>query len=240
MPTHFCVAPNTPGLPASLAAALAENPANGHTAEPGGRRKRAIGEFRKFWKPGRTLQIAFVDDPDDAHRQAIVDAIVLWQPWVNLTFEFVASKRGDIKILTGYNDNYSLIGTDALTVGPSDATMVLGIKPHEPRFQSTVLHEFGHGLGAQHEHQHPDADIPWDLPKVYAHFEALGVAREEVDHNLLNKLDRSLLLATRYDRRSIMHYPVKQELTLGDWTLAQNTRISRKDKAFMRRAYPTA
>ncbi len=240
MHDHLCIAPNTPDLHASMAAALEENPANAPAASSGTRRKRAIGELSKFWKPGRTLRIAFVDEPDEAHRQAIIKAIKRWQPWVNLTFEFVSGNRGEIKILTDYNDNYSLIGTDALTVGPTDATMVLGVKPSEADFETTVLHEFGHALGAHHEHQHPDADIPWDLDKVYAHFEKHGVSRETVDHNLLNKLDRTLMLATRYDRKSIMHYRVRQELTLGDWSLPQNVKISRKDKAFMRAAYPAA
>ncbi len=225
---------------ASLQAAIMENPANASSPVAGGFGKRAIGESKKFWKPGRTLRIAFVNTPVQAYRNAVKDAASLWLPWVNLTFEFVAGKKGEIKIFTEYDQTYSLMGTDALTVGPSDATMVLGLKIDDPHFEAKVVHEFGHALGMHHEHQHPDADIPWDLPKLYAHFAKAGESAEEVDRQILYKVDRSLMLATRYDRKSIMHYPVRQELTIGDWSIPQNLKISRKDKAFMRKAYPPA
>ncbi len=238
MDSLFCKAIACPDPSLSSAKAIEEN---GDNAPSGtGRRKRSIGEISKFWKPGRTLRIAFVNEPGQAYRDAVKAAASLWLPWINLTFDFVAGKQGEIKIFTEYDQTYSLMGTDALTVGPSDATMVLGLKIDDPHFEAKVVHEFGHALGMHHEHQHPDADIPWDLPKLYAHFAKAGESAEEVDRQILYKVDRSLMLASRYDRKSIMHYPVRQELTIGDWSIPQNLKISRKDKAFMRKAYPPA
>ncbi|MGY4490261.1 M12 family metallopeptidase [Pseudomonas sp. TE3610] len=238
MHSHFCKAIHCPDPHLSSTKAIEENPDNAPLGS--GRRKRSVGEVKKLWKPGRTLRIAFVNEPSQAYRDAVKAAASLWLPWVNLTFDFVPGKRGEIKIFTDYDQTYSLIGTDALTVGPSDATMVLGLKLDDPHFEAKVVHEFGHALGMHHEHQHPDADIPWDVPKVYAHFAKEGVSAAEVDQQILNKVDRSLMLASRYDRNSIMHYPVRQELTLGDWSIPQNLKISSKDKAFMRKAYPPA
>ena len=37
---------------------------------------------------------------------------------------------------------------------------------------------------------------------------------------------------------SIMHYPVRQEWTHGDFKIDLNLVISEKDKAFMAKAYP--
>lgn len=40
----------------------------------------------------------------------------------------------------------------------------------DQEYSRVVLHEFGHALGAIHEHQHPEAAIPWDKPKVYEYY----------------------------------------------------------------------
>ena len=161
-----------------------------------------------------------------------------WLCWANLKFDFVDSPFADIRIYTGGEDNYSQVGTDALLASPMDATMALGIKPDDPLFGRTVLHEFGHVLGLLHEHQHPKADIPWDVPKLYAYFAAKGIDQQTVDINLLDKIDKALAKGTAYDRTSIMHYSVLQEQTVGDWEVGINHTLSRRDRKFVRRIYP--
>lgn len=240
--TEFnCRARHWPDVQAAYDTAIRENPANAGSKTPGRIQKRAVGKFNKFWKPGSTLKISFWDAwgpiPEDL-RQAIFEAGCKWLPYVNLKFERVADRReGDIKIaVVDTNDNFSMFGTDARMA--ADASMVLGIKPTDPKFEYAVIHEFGHALGAEHEHQHPDANIPWDLEKVYAYYGKKNASRADVDEQVLNKLDRNGVLTTPYDRKSIMHYPVPQELTQGDWTVGTNSKISRKDRRFMRLAYP--
>jgi len=233
----LCRCPHHPDPVASYESAVAENPANAGIATPGGRRKRSVGTFDKFWQPGRTLRISFVDRPKEWLKEAIFTTACKWLPYVNLKFELVDNKTEDAEIKIAYGrENYSLIGTDALTC--SDHSMMLGVASTSANFEQIVLHEFGHALGLAHEHQHPDADIPWDIPKVYAYYAALGVEQAIVDESIFNKLEHSSLSKQSYDRHSIMHYPVYQELTLGDWEIGHNTEISEKDKAFMRMAYP--
>lgn len=218
--------------------ALQENPANVPQA-PGSRRKRSVAYFDKFWAPGRTLRISFTNQPEQFLKDAIFHAASQWLPYVNLDFALVDDDtESEIKIHTGSSPtlNYSVFGTDALT--SAGASMVLGVTPDMDNFQLTVIHEFGHALGAEHEHQHPDADIPWDLPKVYAHYAAKGHSKEVVDEAVLSKINNGSIRKTPYDRDSIMHYPVPQALTIGDWEIGINDRISEKDKAFMRLIYP--
>ncbi|MGF6287833.1 M12 family metallopeptidase [Pseudomonas silensiensis] len=224
----------------SYEAAINENPEN---ASKGGgtRRKRSLINYSKLWANGRTLKIAFIDGPDNARKQKIINAAKQWLPHINLTFDFVEGLEGDIRIATKNNDNSSMLGTDALLIHPDWPTMNLGVKPEHEDFDVIVTHEFGHALGAMHEHQHPEANIPWDKPKVYAFYqnrEMNPLTKEQVDRNLFQPFDTIEAIYTPYDRKSIMHHPVANTLTLGDWEIPINRKISKKDKRLMKLLYP--
>jgi hypothetical protein len=91
----------------------------------------------------------------------------------------------------------------------------------------------------EHEHQHPKANIPWNKPAVYEHYwTAFQWSKEEVDHNLFRLLETATARTTAYDPTSIMHYPIPNELTIGDWAVYKNTTISQNDRRLMRKAYP--
>ena len=229
-----------PDYQQSYDAAVNENPANAN-ASSSTRRKRSLINYSKLWANGRTLKIAFIDGPDDAHKQKIIDAASQWLPYINLNFDFVDGLEGDIRIATKNNVNSSMLGTDALLIHPAWQTMDLGVKPEDADFDVIVTHEFGHALGAMHEHQHPEANIPWDKPKVYAFYqnrEMNPLTKEQVDRNLFQPFDTIDAIYTPYDRKSIMHHPVANTLTLGDWEIPINRKISKKDKRLMKLLYP--
>jgi hypothetical protein len=225
---------------AAYAAAINENPANANTGT-GGRRKRSLINYSKLWANGRTLTIAFIDNPDPDHKRKIMEAAVRWIPYINLSFEFVDDTQGDIRIATKNNFNSSMLGTDALLIHPDWPTMNLGVKPDHEDFETIVTHEFGHALGAMHEHQHPQANIPWDKPKVYDYYQnrEMGpLTPEQVDFNLFTPFDTIEAIYTDYDRKSIMHHPVANDLTVGDWENPINRQISEKDIKMMSKLYP--
>ncbi|KAE9639000.1 M12 family metallopeptidase [Pseudomonas sp. PB106] len=224
----------------SFEAAINENAANAG-ASTGNRRKRSLVNYSKLWANGRTLKIAFMDNPEVEHKQKIIDIASQWMQYVNLNFDFVEGKEGDIRIATETPYNSSVLGTDALIIVPYQATLNLGVKPGHEDFVTIVLHEFGHALGAMHEHQHPKANIPWDKPKVYQHYqtrEMNPLTKEQVDQNIFTPFDSFEALYLDYDRKSIMHYPVLNSLTLGNWHISTNRKISKKDKQLMRLLYP--
>ncbi|MBD1587854.1 M12 family metallopeptidase [Pseudomonas typographi] len=241
----LCQPPRTIDPDLAYAAAVEERTDNA-PASRGGRHKRSVGVHTKFWATGRTLTVAWVDDPlDTEHWQAIQRAILQWQPHINLDLQFIDGRegqpgegRGDVRITTDSNRNYSLIGTDAKHNDPWAPTMVLGVKPQASDFEATVMHEFGHALGLEHEHQHPEANIPWDLAKLYRHYAKAGHSEQDVNEQVLAKLPKADTRYTAYDPESIIHYPVPNDLTLGDWEVGRNTRLSDRDKALIASIYP--
>lgn len=201
----------------------------------------------KFWTPGSTLRIAFLNGTQE-FKDATIAAASNWLPHINLKFDFVEGEVGDIRILSQEGTFSSRIGTDAL-LHPDEPTMTLWPHPGLPRyFAANVMHEFGHMLGAEHEQTNPTADIPWDKPAIYAQFgitenpeddDSQGrVTRERLHQMYLDRADPSESIYSEYDRKSIMHYVIYQSWTQGDFQNLLNLSLSDKDKAFMAKAYP--
>lgn len=225
------------------ALAIAENPRNAGYAPLANRRKRALGVQGKLWRPGRTLWVSFLGSTDRRLKNDIFDLASQWldESDANLSLDLALDDdpRAQIRVRAHPSliHNESLVGTDALTT--RGETMNLNVVPAQASFEHVVLHEFGHALGAEHEHQHPGANIPWNLPEVLKSVTAMpGWTHQHVMEEMIGTRDDVGLVKTDYDPSSVMHYPVPQAYTLGDWEVGLNSQLSDKDLTFMRLAYP--
>ena len=213
------------------------------SAVGGAHRTRAAFEILRLWENGRTIRCKFIDG--QAAVQARVEAIAKeWEAHANLKLQFVTSGASDIRISfkeTGFS--WSTMGTDALTVGADDATMMYGwLEPSTPlrEYERVVRHEFGHAIGLIHEHQNPAAQgqIPWDKPKVYAHYAQQGWSRQDTDDNIFAVYAEESTNHSAFDRDSIMEYAVPDELTVGSFAIGWNTALSPLDIAWTKKQYP--
>lgn len=136
-------------------------------------------------------------------------------------FQFKFEQAPDAEIRVGFVDGgtWSHIGSSILPPFPAEqTTMNFGWLDKETPWAEilrVVTHEFGHALGFIHEHQSPMATIPWDVEKVYAHYERTnGWSRDMVDAQVLARVDAAAVTTRMYDPRSIMHYTIDQYLLL--------------------------
>ena len=198
----------------------------------------------KKWKPGQTLRVRFLDG-DPSIQQKIEAVAHQWSQYIDIKFEFGNAPDAEIRISCQPGGSWSYIGTDALSIAKDKPSMNYGwLKSDTPdeEYLRVVLHEFGHALGCIHEHQHPEAGIPWNRDAVYRYY--MGApnnwTKESVDNNLLAQYSKDVTQFSQFDTQSIMLYPISKELTTNGFEVGWNWHLSEKDKAFMGKMYPKA
>lgn len=265
---HCCHAKHHPDLQAAYNVALHENSGNAaitpsYLTDHSDTHPRLVTSFTKYWARGRTLKIRFLGNTPLFLQNLFYETACRWLPHVNLKFALEAAVDSEIRIAIDQPFHWSAVGTDALlayrqqdiaTMGFDltrliDMQKLLGLQGRSlvtfdvrslisPDFDRIVLHEFGHALGAEHEHQHPDANIPWDEEKVLKEYSDQGMSEAFIRHNILDKYEAADFAYSPYDPHSVMHYNVPPHQTVGEFQIDNSgLTLSAKDIEFMSSIY---
>ena len=84
----------------------------------------------------------------------------------------------------------------------------LGQKPQ--RYKRTIRHEFGHALGLEHEHQHPEAPPQYNHEKVKRYLmtkrKLTAEQAEQIIKDNWATIHSPRGAHSKYDEKSVMHY----------------------------------
>lgn len=205
----------------------------------------------KLWKT-RNINIAFVSGTPE-ERELIKKFAMPWTKYANLNFNFFNSLseapggRAHIRVQISERDEKnpfagdSYVGTDSLYSG-TPYSMRIFIKPGEMlhMLSGIVLHEFGHALGLNHEHQHPERTYEFDEAKLFADCATRGIERSHCERIYTDTYSRWENNILTYDPESIMHYSLDRNYVKSgpEEIFSGTSSLSLLDKIGIARTYP--
>lgn len=167
-----------------------------------------VANNRKLWENGQRLRVLFLDG-SAAQVSRVTTLAKEWEKYGNIYFDFVESPPADIRVTFKDKGNHATLGTDAL-FRPDQRMHTLSLSAlsfDQATSNVTILHEFGHALGIEHEHLSPVSTLELDREKILRDcFFRYGLKREVCEHAIFQELDRDGVTAFDFDPHSVMGY----------------------------------
>jgi hypothetical protein len=198
------------------------------------------------FKRGDSVPAAWQGLPADI--TAVEEAFETWAKLgIGLSFRRVDTAE-EAMVRIGFDPqdgSWSYVGRDILNVrDPLQRTMNFGWPLTTPYGHDTALHEIGHTLGLEHEHQNPNAGITWNRDAVLSSFKGSPNFWQEaqIEWNILRKIPEAEVKGTTWDPDSVMEYqfggglisePAKYQAGL-----KPKGGLSYADKAWVVESYP--
>jgi hypothetical protein len=198
----------------------------------------------KVWPAGGVhLRVQFLDNPDKATRDKILQHANAWSRTANVLFTEVAS-GGQVRITRTRGQGYwSYLGTDILSIPANQPTMNLeGFDARttpDSEFYRVVRHEFGHTLSWPHEHTRKEIVGRIDPQAADAYFLKYdGWDAETVRQQVLTITPDEEITALPADVKSIMAYGLPAEIMKDRVAVPGGNDIDDEDYALAAKVYP--
>lgn len=183
----------------------------------------------KVWRTGTILPACFLNGGPDL-RAFFISTARTWLDRGGLGIDFGAPPNyrncqgptdRAIRIAFGYQQgsgrwdtgNWSYVGTDANTAQPGPTINIgyaanASLNQLDPReLRRLVLHELGHAVALEHEHQSPLARCQFDWGRVIPYYQShYGWGEQKTKFNLGKLAPTPGIQATQFDPDSIMNY----------------------------------
>lgn len=118
-----------------------------------------------FWRNGQRLKVFFMDGATPSQCQKVKDFLdIHWARWTNLKFLFVDSRdKSDVRLELRKRgmSSESIVGVTRESKSRKATTGISFARNADAKYglrgdQANILHELGHLLGLEHEHQRHD------------------------------------------------------------------------------------
>lgn len=227
------------------------------SAPTGDGQPEAVIQTALRW-PQPVVTVCFFDGSAGA-RAAVAAIAGRWTEGSGVRFDFGPGptpatcnpqRPADVRVSFAGAGHWSYVGTVAKSIAAGQPTMNLQrldeADLNAPYNTFVVLHEFGHALGFEHEHQSPaegcDAEFDWNWILTRMGWNSESEARQNMAR--FNESSRKTgLLATPFDRDSVMLYALNPAAFRAPdkarcYIAAANTQPSAQDRAALRILYP--
>jgi len=180
----------------------------------------AVVQKELTWPDGH-ISVCFLDGGQQA-RDHIAEVAQRWTTSTSLQLDFgpAGSRRScgsgepaNVRVSFVGSGYWSYVGIEARQINAKKQTLNLqGMNKatFSEEDDGVILHEFGHAIGFEHEHQSPvsvcEKEFDWDYL-----YKAMGWSKEKVDENMRQLQPSSKLLTTVFDPQSIMLYSLEKE-----------------------------
>jgi astacin (peptidase family M12A) len=212
----------------------------------------AVVQREMTWPDGR-VSVCFLDGGREA-RDHVAEVALRWAEATGLQFDFGpagnrrscnAAGPSNVRVSFVGSGYWSYVGIEAKQVNAKQQTLNLqGMNrtSFTERDDGIILHEFGHAIGFEHEHQSPvsvcEKEFDWDYL-----YKAMGWSPQKVDTNMRQLQPSSKLLTTVFDADSIMLYDLdkqafKEPGTAKCFITKPNNVISKLDREAAATVYP--
>jgi len=194
-----------------------------------------------IWTPGMTVRVRFIDG-NAASRTFVMEVAQEWIDGLKLGLATSSDTDAEVRVTFSGHGVWSKVGKSAQSVPYAEPTMGLAglLQTNEVGLRRAyVLHEFGHALGALHEHQRPDAPLTWKRDVVYAHYlQSYGWSHTQVDEQVILPFQhQSVASSPQFDRMSVMMYPVQKDFTNEQFVQPWNSQLTSWDRSVMASLY---
>lgn len=196
----------------------------------------------KFWRAGTKLGVWFMDSAPLDLQKKILSYANLWNKTADIEF-YLTTTDPMIRVMRDRMEFWSFLGSDLKLIARNQPTMMLGgftMQTRESEFERVVTHEFGHSIGAVHEHMRPEIVARINPEKAIRYFaETQGWSAAQTMQQVLKPLSESSLTGTaRASQTSIMCYSLPGEITYDGQPIIGGTKITDEDYEFMGKALP--